>query len=63
LKYLLRIIAIGSYSPNGNVAPTRPQDEDAQMLFASLKVRHHAFAGWGRLSQQVRGHLAGQRIA
>jgi hypothetical protein len=38
LKYLLRIIALGSYSPTGNVAATRPQDEDAQLLFASLKV-------------------------
>jgi len=38
LKYLLRIIALSSYSPTGNVAATRPQDEDAQLLFASLKV-------------------------
>lgn len=38
LKYLLRIIALSSYSPSGNVAATRPQDEDAQLLFASLKV-------------------------
>lgn len=38
LKYLLRIIALGSYSPTGNMAATRPQDEDAQLLFASLKV-------------------------
>jgi hypothetical protein len=47
LKYLLRIIAIGSYSPNGNVAPTRPQDDDAQLLFASLKVVPAAGHGAG----------------
>lgn len=47
LKYLLRIIALSSYSPAGNVAATRPQDEDAQLLFASLKV-----GGW--CGQQTR---------
>lgn len=39
LRYLLRIIALSSYSPTGNLAATRPQDDDAQLLFASLKVR------------------------
>jgi hypothetical protein len=39
LKYLLRIIALSSYAPTGSVAAMQPQDEDAQLLFASLKVR------------------------
>jgi hypothetical protein len=39
LKFLLRTIALSSYAPTGNLAATRPQDEDAQLLYASLKVR------------------------
>jgi hypothetical protein len=42
LKFLLRTIALSSYAPTGNLAATRPQDEDAQLLYASLKVRLHA---------------------
>jgi hypothetical protein len=41
LKFLLRTIALSSYAPTGNLAATRPQDEDAQLLHASLKVRTH----------------------
>jgi hypothetical protein len=41
LKFLLRTIALSSYAPTGNLAATRPQDEDAQLLYASLKVRPH----------------------
>jgi hypothetical protein len=41
LKYLLRIIALSSYAPSGNLAALQPQDDDAQLLFASLKV-----GGW-----------------
>jgi E3 ubiquitin-protein ligase HUWE1 len=52
LKYLLRIIALSSYSPTGNVAATRPQDEDAQLLFASLKVG----CAWLALQQQQQAH-------
>jgi hypothetical protein len=39
LKFLLRNIALSSYAPTGNMTATRPQDEDALLLYASLKVR------------------------
>lgn len=39
LKILLRIITISSYQPTGNLSATRPVDDDAQLLYASLKVR------------------------
>jgi hypothetical protein len=62
LKFLLRTIALSSYAPTGNLAATRPQDEDAQLLYASLKVRthflllHHAglVLGWKSLQTQAR---------
>jgi len=50
LRHLLRTIAISSYAPTGNVAATRPQDEDAALLYRSLKAMYARAAEFG-------GHL------
>jgi E3 ubiquitin-protein ligase HUWE1 len=40
LRHLLRTIAIGSYAPSGNIAATRPQDADANLLYQSLRAMY-----------------------
>lgn len=67
LKFLLRTIALSSYAPAGNLTATRPQDDDAQLLYASLKVQWAApgnmFAGCNGLAQKKKGmqHTGAQR--